>query len=163
VQKNIEEMRAPDRGTIEAGDLARVYHLVYYSTSLLPGLDDGGRQQIDAILDVAMQRNAANGVTGALAFNEFSFAQVLEGSYEAVKATFAGIAKDPRHTRIAVLQEGWTDARDFAQWAMAYVEDEASVKMISPQPHLQDVLSKERQKAALALIEMMKFWLLHSA
>lgn len=151
------------RRPIEAERIIRTYQLIYHSTSLVPALANGGRSQIESIFSVATARNAKVGVTGALAFNDFYFAQVLEGGFDAVKATFAGIVKDVRHTKVVVLQEGWVEARDFSQWAMGYVEDEASIRLISDNLRLQDILSKERQMAALALVEMMKFWLLRSA
>jgi hypothetical protein len=158
-----EESHSPPRRAIEAPHMTRVYHLIYYSSSLLPPLGDGGRRQIDNILNVAMEMNARNEVTGALAFNELYFAQVLEGPFEAVKATYANILKDRRHTNVTVLQEGWIEARDFARWAMAFVDDEASIQVISGPLRLEEILSKERPKAALALLEMMNFWLLRSA
>jgi hypothetical protein len=163
VSKTNSENSATTPGQdIEAEEFTRMYQLIYYSTSLVPALDEGGRKHIENIFGVATMRNAKSGVTGALAFNENYFAQVLEAAFDAVKATFAGIASDGRHTKVVVLQEGWVEAWDFAQWAMAYVEDEASIHVMSAHLQLQDLLSKERQMAAMALVEMMKFWLLRS-
>jgi hypothetical protein len=159
---NYETSSPTPRPAIESEEDTRIYQLTYYSTSLVPALDKGGRKQIENIFRVALLRNAKSGVTGALAFNENYFAQVLEAAFDAVKATFAGIASDGRHTKVVVLQEGWVEAWDFAQWAMAYVEDEASIHVMSAHLQLQDLLSKERQMAAMALVEMMKFWLLRS-
>jgi hypothetical protein len=163
VSKTNSENSATTPGQdIGAEEFTRMYQLIYYSTSLVPALDEGGRKHIENIFGVATTRNAKSGVTGALAFNEFYFSQVLEGTYEAVKSVFGSILKDDRHAKILVLQEGWVEARDFAQWAMAYVEDEASIHVMSANLRLQDILSKERPKAAMALMEMMKFWLLRS-
>ena len=136
-----------------------VYQLVYCSTSLIGEFDGGGHDEIEAILAVATDRNAQYGVTGALTFNETHFAQVLEGGREAVLAVFDRIARDPRHTDVTVLQQGDVTARDFAQWAMAYVGDETSVQFLSANVRLDDILARNRERAALGLIEMMKFCL----
>ena len=72
----------------------------------MQSLDDGGREDIENILRVAVARNARCNVTGALTFNDFYFAQALEGPYDAVKATFADLSRDARHAKIVVLQEG---------------------------------------------------------
>lgn len=155
-------LTTPGGETIRADSLIRIYQLIYFSTSLLPALDVGGRQAIQNILGVATDRNALNGVTGALAFNDLYFAQILEGPYEAVKATYAAILRDPRHNKISILQKGWVDARGFSQWAMASVEDEASMRVISANLQLKDIMTNGRQSTAIALLEMMKFWVLQS-
>jgi len=150
---------SPNRA-IALEDFVRIYQLVYYSTSLVAPLDGGGRKDIENILGAAKSLNGKLHVTGALTFNEFYFAQVLEGPYEAVKTVFGGILRDRRHTNVTVLQEGWVEARDFSQWAMAYVGDETSLNVISGNLQLKDILSEPRAGAAMALIEMMRFWLL---
>lgn len=147
---------------IESAKWVRIYQLIYFSASRIPMLGSDVRGEIEGILNVATKRNAQFGVTGALTFNEFHFAQVLEGPYDSVKTIFAGIKRDSRHTNIEVLQEGWVEARDFSRWAMAYVGEEASMHFISADIKLKDILSQTRESAALGLVEMMKFWLLNS-
>jgi hypothetical protein len=157
-----EALSRPGGRAIEAAAFVRTYQLVYCSTSLIPPLDAGGDRHIVDILKIATSRNAKSGVTGALTFNDFYFAQVLEGPHEAVQATFDGILRDKRHTKIVVLQQGWVEARNFSRWAMAYVGDEKSLSVVSANMQLRDILCEPHAAAAMALVEMMRFWLVRS-
>jgi len=140
---------------LEPGEL---YRLVYYSTSLLPPLDAGGEREIQVILVGAQERNRRQDVTGALTYNEFHFAQVLEGTRHAVDDVFARIRRDRRHRDIVVVEEHWIESRDFGGWAMIYVGDRNSLTVISPNMQLRDIISGADGNA-LALVQMMKFFL----
>lgn len=72
-----------------------------------------------AILGIARRRNAAEGVTGAMAHSATWFAQVLEGGLTDIERTFARIARDQRHSDIRVMPIEQLRQRDFAAWAMA--------------------------------------------
>lgn len=74
------------------------------------------------IARVSLQRNKAEGLTGALYYDDEQFFQVLEGDAAAVRATFARIRRDPRHHSIAVVSEGPADARLFEGWAMKFLD-----------------------------------------
>jgi len=65
-------------------------------------------------------RNKEAGVTGMLLYKDGQFMQVLEGTKEAVTATFGRISKDPRHRGIMVLHKRAADERRFPQWSMAF-------------------------------------------
>jgi hypothetical protein len=147
-----------DRGATQVLEPGELYRLVYYSTSLLPPLDAGGEREIQDILAGAQERNRRQGVTGALTYNEFHFAEVLEGSRRDIDDKFARIRKDRRHTDIIVVEEHWIEKRDFAEWAMAYVGDRNSLRVISPNLQLRDIIAGV-DGDALALVEMMKFFL----
>ena len=54
-------------------------------------------------------------------YREGSFYQVLEGSESAVMATFRDIEGDPRHKEVRVLFNGETNAREFADWQMGFL------------------------------------------
>jgi len=71
---------------------------------------------------VSLQRNNADGITGALYYDDDQFFQVLEGEEAAVRATFARIGRDPRHHSVAVLSDGPADSRLFAGWAMKFLD-----------------------------------------
>ena len=143
----------------DAGSGGEIYRLVYLSTSVIPSLDDGGDREIQNILDVARRVNPTLGVTGALTFNDFHFAQALEGRRADVEALFARIRRDWRHRDVLVLQEEWISRRDFPDWSMAYVGEREAVTIISPQSRLREIATRPHGAAA-ALIEMMKFFLL---
>lgn len=76
---------------------------------------------IDQILAVSRTNNARVGVTGALMYGAREFLQCLEGSREAVNATYARILRDPRHADIVILDYREIDRRWFAGWGMHHV------------------------------------------
>jgi len=81
-----------------------------------------------ALLSEARDANAVRDVTGLLLYREGSFYQVLEGSESAVMATFRAIEGDPRHKEVRILFDGETDAREFADWKMGFLNlDEVDV------------------------------------
>ncbi|VVT13429.1 Sensors of blue-light using FAD [Sphingomonas sp. EC-HK361] len=79
----------------------------------------GAAADIAAILGQSQRNNCAAGVTGLLWTDGVRFLQVLEGEADAVAATYARIAADPRHTAIVVLADRTVAAREFGDWSMA--------------------------------------------
>ena len=94
-----------------------LYHLGYVSTEALKFSEEA----LVALLSEARNANADRDVTGLLLYREGSFYQVLEGSESAVMATFQDIEGDPRHKEVRVLFNGETDAREFADWQMGFL------------------------------------------
>jgi hypothetical protein len=94
-----------------------LYHLGYVSTEALKFSEEA----LVALLSEARNANADRDVTGLLLYREGSFYQVLEGSESAVMATFQDIEGDPRHKEVRVLFDGETDAREFADWQMGFL------------------------------------------
>jgi hypothetical protein len=92
--------------------------LLYVSRSLLRQPDQA--REIDNILAVARTRNANLNLTGALAFTETHFAQVLEGSRSAIDELMESIRRDRRHTDIQVTRVETLPERRFPDWRMAY-------------------------------------------
>ena len=78
--------------------------------------------ELEHILSRARDNNSALSVTGALLFNRDYFAQVLEGPRAAVENIFERIQRDRRHGQVTVVDNGWTETRDFPDWAMAHVQ-----------------------------------------
>ena len=72
-----------------------------------------------AILSVSQRWNVAHHLTGALAYGEGQFVQVLEGPREALLATMAKIQADPRHHSIDLIGPTITPTRNFPDWSMA--------------------------------------------
>jgi hypothetical protein len=96
--------------------------VVYSSASTTP-------LQLDALedlLDQAQQHNERAGITGALAYVDGCFLQVLEGEPAAVQALMARIASDLRHDTVTVLMTADTPAAMFTGWRMAYVSATAA-------------------------------------
>ncbi len=68
----------------------------------------------------ARAQNKRLDVTGALIFTGTNFAQVLEGSKEAISDLMSSICIDPRHHSVSVIRELSIKERQFADWRMAY-------------------------------------------
>ena len=94
-----------------------LFHLGYVSTEAIKFSDEA----LVALLSEARTANTDRDVTGLLLYREGSFYQVLEGSESAVMATFQDIEGDPRHKEVRVLFDGETDAREFADWQMGFL------------------------------------------
>ena len=94
-----------------------LYHLGYVSTEAVKFSEEA----LVALLSEARNANADRDVTGLLLYREGSFYQVLEGSESAVMATFHDIEGDPRHKEVRILFNGETDAREFADWKMGFL------------------------------------------
>ena len=94
-----------------------LYHLGYVSTAAVDFSDEA----LIALLGEARSANTDRDVTGLLLYRGGSFYQVLEGSEAAVMATFRDIEGDPRHKEVRVLFDGETDAREFADWQMGFL------------------------------------------
>jgi len=101
----------------QAQDPDALYHLGYVSTAAVDFSDEA----LIALLGEARSANTDRDVTGLLLYREGSFYQVLEGSEAAVMATFRDIEGDPRHKEVRVLFDGETDAREFADWQMGFL------------------------------------------
>ena len=109
-------------------DKSPLYHLGYVSTEAVKFSEE----RLVALLSEARNANADRDVTGLLLYREGSFYQVLEGSESAVMATFRDIEGDPRHKEVRILFDGETDAREFADWTMGFLNlDEVDVGTLS--------------------------------
>lgn len=78
-------------------------------------------EDVESILAASRSNNAKVGVTGVLVYGAREFLQCLEGSREAVNATYARILRDPRHGEVTILDFAEIDRREFAHWAMHHV------------------------------------------
>lgn len=70
------------------------------------------------IVSHSKTRNQQDGVTGFLYYSGGTFLQILEGEEAVVRATFARIQDDFRHTIASVLVEGPAEERLFSDWSM---------------------------------------------
>jgi Sensors of blue-light using FAD len=93
------------------------YQVIYSSASSTPLQ----QEDLQDILVQARSKNARAGITGALAYVDGCFLQVLEGEAAAVQQLMARIAIDLRHETVTVLQAGEIAAAAFPDWQMAYV------------------------------------------
>jgi hypothetical protein len=71
------------------------------------------------LLHQARTHNADAGITGLLLYSDGRYVQVLEGPEDEVRAVYARILRDPRHTQVVTVSEGLGPARRFPDWHMA--------------------------------------------
>jgi hypothetical protein len=93
-----------------------LYHLIYLSSAT----QEFDEASLDDLLDVARRNNASLGVSGMLLYNDGNFIQYVEGEEADVRALFARIAVDPRHSGVLTVSEGPVDHRVFADWSMGF-------------------------------------------
>lgn len=93
-----------------------LHYLVYQSYATVPF----GDLQLTKLLTQSRAFNAAHGLTGVLLYSQGIIVQLLEGNEANVRAVFARIVQDPRHTRIIKLADGPATHRLFTQWSMGF-------------------------------------------
>lgn len=90
--------------------------LVYISTATAP---TGPITDISDIVGEAKRHNPANNVTGALAFTESRFVQILEGSHGSLDVLILKLMIDPRHRDLIFIDRAKIRTRSFGAWSMA--------------------------------------------
>lgn len=90
-------------------------HLVYISRATPPG---GSATSVGDILEQSVRNNAANNITGVLAFTETHFVQILEGSHSSLDVLLLKLLLDERHTDLEVLDRERVADRTFGDWSM---------------------------------------------
>lgn len=100
--------------------------LLYVSEATL--CEPWGAEPVEGIVEVALERNAALDVTGALVFTGGHFAQVLEGTAANVEELMASIRRDKRHKAIAIVETKAIVRRLFADWSLAYTGSSSFVE-----------------------------------
>lgn len=97
-----------------------MFRLIYVSSASW----DLNDQQLVALLDQSVVNNRRDGITGALAYHDRSFFQVLEGSELAVIYLLKRIVMDERTYNVSVVHQGPVEDRLFQDWSMAWVPAE---------------------------------------
>jgi hypothetical protein len=93
-----------------------LYFLVYVSSAVVPF----SSSELVDLLERSRVNNTRLGVSGMLLYKDGNLMQVLEGEEQTVKALYAKIAEDRRHKGLLRLMEGALEARQFADWSMAF-------------------------------------------
>jgi hypothetical protein len=119
--------------------------VLYVSQALTPASQAG--DEIAKILVSARRYNAAEDITGCLAYFDGCFFQVIEGEREAVERTLARITADARHTDVKVRMRREVAARSFPDWRMTGLLPEARDLSCSNLPG---------QPAVILLAELMR-------
>jgi hypothetical protein len=74
--------------------------------------------ELEPLAEGAARINAANAVTGMLAYNGSHFMQLLEGPVDRVEETLERIATDPRHSHLVVIRRDERTSRECPDWSM---------------------------------------------
>lgn len=81
--------------------------------------EDLTKEDIDALVEQAGQRNAEHGITGMLVTTGHLFFQIIEGPSESIDSLFHNISNDRRHTDVLILAvEDNVPTRIFPDWSM---------------------------------------------
>lgn len=93
------------------------YRIIYLSTA------NGAPEQdeLEALMQRARENNNRDGITGLVAYHDYTFIQVLEGPEDKVKACFDRIRQSDLHRNIVVAHEAHSETRLFDRYAMAFV------------------------------------------
>jgi hypothetical protein len=90
------------------------YQILYRSRATFPPSE----AQLHELLEQSRRHNAAAGITGLLLYSDGRYVQVLEGPRDKVRALYARIREDPRHSHLVTVSEGPGPTRWFTQWSM---------------------------------------------
>ena len=96
--------------------MSQFEQVIYVSRATVP-MDS--LHNISEILGISQRNNWRDGVTGALAYSDGRFLQVVEGRTGAIEGLLRRISADPRHDGIEVVQRRTVEARFFPDWSMA--------------------------------------------
>lgn len=116
-------MKRPAADMKRAHHAQSLYRLIFCSQRAPTA--EGGTEPADGIgvdfADAARQRNQAAQVTAVLLCTGAHYAQVMEGTRDALDRSFERIARDPRHTEVTVLSFAPTERRRFPDAAMTVI------------------------------------------
>jgi len=109
-----------------------LFRLVYRSKLAIVGSPDVVADEIYHILRNARAANRRSGITGALLFDQGTFAQVLEGPPTPVKSLYGHIVFDRRHSDVSLVEWGPIESREFETWSLAYLSqgDDSDVALL---------------------------------
>ena len=99
------------------------YYQIIYVSAASEHFDESG---LPELLKNARATNEKLGITGMLLFHQRSFIQVITGPERAVRALYAKVEQDPRHTSARVLFQGPVDQRSFDDWSMGFYQTGAN-------------------------------------
>jgi hypothetical protein len=94
-----------------------LFQLLYLSRTTLAW----SPAELERLVTLSQQRNAADDLTGLLLYGRGHFVQLLEGRRQALLLTFDRISRDTRHADVQVLLDGRIEQRAFAGWSMGLI------------------------------------------
>lgn len=86
-------------------------------------------ESLDELVSDAQTRNAAEGLTGAVFYDDGRFLQWLEGPADRLDNVASSISCDGRHTDIELLSYGLVSARTYSGWTMQLLTRKPNVQI----------------------------------
>ncbi len=93
----------------------KLEQLAYVSTATAPTVSS---VDVANILAASLRNDPGNNITGALAFTETRFVQLLEGSHGSLDVLILKLMIDTRHRDLIFIDRAPIAARAFASWSM---------------------------------------------
>lgn len=94
---------------------------VFYTSEMTPNFTG---KDLTEVLETSRINNAADDLTGLLITHNRQFFQCLEGPKDLLEKRFGRIARDPRHSGLAIVGKGPIKERSFPSWKMAFESPE---------------------------------------
>jgi hypothetical protein len=95
-----------------------IYQVLYRSQANRALVDN----ELNDLLTRSRTFNGQHQITGLLLYSNGQFVQVIEGPEVEVRALYARIQQDARHTQVVTISDGPGPQRWFADWRMAFGE-----------------------------------------
>lgn len=133
-----------------------LYALMYASDAAV----EADPPLLEQILQHARAKNALLSITGILLFRQGSFFQYLEGPEESVRRVYEQISKDPRHSNLRVLIEGFGAERKFSDWTMGYepLRDTPAILPSGFRSTFSDLEDTRKPSNVLRAVTELTFW-----
>lgn len=87
-------------------------------------------EELEALLASARERNAEQGVTGALIYHDRSFVQYIEGTAAGLETVYDHIKRSSLHHAIVELKRWSVAERAFPEWTMGFTRSDGSVELM---------------------------------
>lgn len=117
-----------------------LYRMIYLSTA--NGAPE--QEELEELMLRARANNNRDGITGLVAYHDYTFIQVLEGPEEKVKECFERIRTSDLHRNVFVAHQAHVEERLFDRYAMAFVPDSQQDKPSNTAfTHLSGILKGE--------------------
>lgn len=96
--------------------MADLVALAYTSSSV----GKFSERELEELLLVARKRNAEEGVTGVLLYDDGTFFQYIEGPERGIESVYTRVKASTRHRGLIELFRRNIEAREFGSWAMGF-------------------------------------------
>lgn len=140
--------------SVEPGLNSDLFRIIFVSRCLLSADPVMRSQALENIRLAGQRHNSARQISSALICSDHLFAQVLEGPVEDIEPLFERILTDTRHSDISVVEAAHVPNREFPDWSMATVEQNADNRYLFDS--LKDEAGPGRQPGGQAVLQAIR-------